>query len=297
MSPLRTTILIVAVLLLAAALVAAQCMMLVQRTAVKTAFLLPHVERAFSAIGTPEAHEELVRYIMDSTLRTARARIPIGYREPLLEASVAALSPPWIQEEILQILNKALAVLRGRSQSLTHTIYLSRRKDMLVAELARRLPAEQAAEIRAGSSMVPDAVELEDIVGKDVIGFLVLLGRRYILFSLLFIYVVPIVLAALVLQLGRMRFAVLSLGAAALLSGVLFLALLGRAFGPLEARFILPALRGLPEAFRWVRDLAGELLEGARGVGRDIGTVSAACGGAVLLSGVTLAVLLRRAGA
>ena len=111
MGPGRIVLLAVCILLLTLVFLPCQTMVLVQRSVMQTSFLLPHVERLLSALGTPETHESMVRYLIRSLERDNNIRVPADLNEKLLDAAVIALSPQWVQEELLQILNKTLTDL------------------------------------------------------------------------------------------------------------------------------------------------------------------------------------------
>lgn len=295
MSIARTFFLVVLMLLLAIVLVAGQLMVLAQQSVLKTSFLLPHVERLFSTISTPQTHEEIVRYMVAEIVRSSRVRgVTAELREQLMKASIKAFSAQWIQEELLDIVNKALAVLRGRSQEFKHTIYLSRRKDVLISELTRALPPEAQSEMRAGSSVVPDALELTSLVGKEVPAALKMLGQRYILFSLLFIYVVPGVLLLLGLQVGRVRWGIVGIGAAAFISGVTALVGFSSVFPGTLDTLLRSGLTGLPTAFAWLPTFARGLGSSVLALGRSIAIAFAASGAAVLALGVVVVRLTRK---
>jgi len=282
-------------LLLALVLVAGQAMILAQESVLKTSFLLPHVERLFSTISAPPTHEEIIRYFVSEMLHDSRVRgITADLRARLMNASIKAFSPQWIQEELLAILNKVLAVLRGRSQDLKLTIFLSRRKDVLISELTRDMPPEDEREIRAGGSVVPDSVELTDLVGKEVPATLRLLGSRYILFSLLFVYVIPGVLVLLGLQLGRVRWGIVGIGAATLVSGIAGLIGFSRLLPEVSGQLMSSALVGLPSAFSWVTGFAREVAGAVLATGRTIALAFSAAGAGILATGVLIVVLTRK---
>lgn len=295
MSIARTVLLVALMLLLAIVLVAAQAMILAQQSVLRTSFLLPHVERLFSTISAPQAHEEIVRYLVSEIIRSSRVRgITAQLREELMKASIKAFSAQWIQEEILDILNKGLAVLRGRTQEFKHTIYLSRRKDVLVNELTRSLPPEAEREMRAGSSVVPDALELTSLVGKEVPATLKMLGQRYILFALLSIYVIPGVLLLLGLQVGRVRWGIVGVGAAVLVSGVVGTVGFSAVFPGALDTLVRSGLTGLPTAFSWLPTFARGLGSSVQAMGRTIAIGFTATGAAVLAIGVVVVRLTRK---
>lgn len=295
MSPARTVLLVVVMLLLAVVLVGGQLMILAQQSVLRTSFLLPHVERLFSTISTTQNHEEIVRFLVSEAMRGARVRgMTAELREQLMRASVKAFSPQWIQEELLEIMNKTLAVLRGRSRELKHTIYLSRRKDVLISEFARAMPPEMEREVRAGAGVVPDAVELTSLVGKEVPATLVLLGQRSLLFSLLAIYAVPAVLALLALQVGRVRWGIVGIGAATLASGIAALTASAGLFPSLFENLVRSGLTGLPAAFSWLPTFVRSLGSAVLGKGRAIAVTFAASGAAILAAGVVVLMVTRK---
>jgi hypothetical protein len=295
MSAARTALLAVLMLLLAIVLVGGQLMILAQESLLKTSFLLPYVERLFSTISTPQTHEEIVSFLVAEALRNSRVGgVPAELRQSLLKASIKAFSPQWIQEEVLAILNKVLAVLRGRSQELEHTIYLSRRKEVLISELAKALPPEYERELRAGSSMLPDSIELTELMGDEVPAALRLFGQRYILFSLLAIYVIPGILVLLGLQVGKVRWGVVGIGAATLVSGRAATLLLALAYPAARDALVSVVASGLPGAFSWLPAFVSDVLAGVRASGRGISIAFAASGGAILAIGVVVVLLTRR---
>jgi hypothetical protein len=295
MSVSRTVLLVVVALLLAVVLVAGQAMILVQQSVLRNSFLLPHVEKLFSTISAPATHEEIITYFVSEMLRDSRVRgIDAQFRTRLISASVKAFSSQWIQDELLAVLNKTLAVLRGRSQELKHTIYLNRRKEVLVSELTRSVGPDEEAEVRAGSGMVPDAVELTDLTGKNVPVLLRTIGQRSILFSLLAIYAVPAVLVLAALQIGRVRWGIVGIGAAVMVSGIAASITLSAAFPGAVTMVVQSAFSGLPAAFSWVGPWLRELLMDAQAVGRTITMAFAGSGLAMVAAGIVVVVLTRK---
>lgn len=294
LGPGRIVLLILCIFLLTLAFLPCQGMIVIQRSVLETSFLLPHVENVLSALGAPDTHESMVHYIVRTMERENSIRVPADINEKLMAASVKALSPQWVQEEMLQILNKVLSVLRGKSDKIEHTFHLSRRKDVLISELARSLPEEMVAEISASSGIIPDAVALHDVMGDEIQSVFVTLGKRYILFSLLFIYVVPGVLLLLTIQVGRYGWGTIGAGAGAFLGGTAFALAASLGIGPLYQRFVPQAVRAMPREFRWIGSTLADIVEDIRLLGRRTGIVFGIAGIALVGVGIVVQILLAR---
>jgi hypothetical protein len=147
--------------------------------------------------------------------------------------------------------------------------------------------------VRAGSGMIPDSVELTVLIGKEVPAALRLLGQRYILFSLLFIYVIPGALLLLILQVGRVRWGILGVGAATLTSGGIALLSLVFAYPVARAKILSVVSGGLPAAFSWAPGFLRGLLSDLQAAGRGVAFAFMGAGAAILVVGV-IAVLLTR---
>ncbi len=287
MTPPRIVLLVCIAFFLALSLVAGQVMILVQQSVLRNEFLLPHVERLLSSIAAPQTHEEIVRYVLGEILSRSRVRgLDADMRQRLMAASIEAFSAQWIRGEILGIVNAVLRVLHGNTLELAYTIHLSRPKAVLVSEFTRGLPRELQLEARAGVDAVPNSVDLTELTGKEFPETIRMLRQRFVLFSLLFVYLIPGAMVLLGLRVGRARWGIAALGAGVLVSGVVSLALVSGLFPRRVDHLLLPLLNGLPSALDPVGDFARAVLVDAAAVGRFISSVCAAAGAVILAAGI-----------
>jgi hypothetical protein len=253
------------------------------------------VERLLSSIAAPKTHEEIVRYVMGEILSRSRVRgLDADMRQRLMAASIKAFNAQWTRGEILGIVDAVLRVLHGNTLELSYTIYLSRPKGVLLSEFTRGLPPEAQREVKAGVDVVPDAVDLTELTGKEFPEAIRMLRQRFVLFSLLFVYLIPGAMVLLGLRAGRARWGITALGAGVLVSGVVSLALVRSLFPRMADDLLLFLLNGLPSALGWVRDYARAVLVDVAAAGRFISSMCTAAGAVVLAAGVSVAVFARR---
>jgi hypothetical protein len=295
MTPARIVLLVCIAFFLALSLVAGQVMILVQQSVLRNEFLLPHVERLLSSVAAPQTHEEIVRYALGEILSRSRVRgLDAAMQQRLMAASIEAFSAQWIRGEILGIVNAVLRVLHGNTLQLSYTIHLSRPRAVLLSEFTRGLPLEVQQEARAGVDAVPNAVDLTELTGKEFPETIRMLRQRFVLFSLLFVYLIPGAMVLLGLRVGRARWGIAALGAGVLASGVLFLALMRSLFPRMADDLLLSLLNGLPSALDWLRDYTRAVLVDVAAAGRSIAIACTAAGAVILATGVSVVLLARR---
>ena len=194
----------------------------VQRTVMSAGFLDPHIQRIFQDLNEPQNHQTIVRLLVASIRRGSGVPIPGEFADNLMSAAFIALSPQWLHQEATGIVNKILALLHGSDRDPTHYVYIERRVEILLGELAATLPADYAAEVRRGGALFPIRFDVFSAVEPRILDALLWWGSRYAPFCLLFIYVVPGALILMCIQFARTTWATLGVGLPCLVSGVAF---------------------------------------------------------------------------
>ena len=239
-----------------------------------------------ASMRQPDTHQKIVSFLVHSIIEEYRGSIPSQVYANLFSAAATVITPQWIQSEVIRLVKKGLSILKGKEKELSHSLSLRNVSDIIINELTKELPPKFAQFISQNRSEIPDQFDVTSLLDHKILSGITFWGDYYMLFCLFFIYIIPIVLVLLCMQMGKLKWGMIAIGIAGVLSGAIFLIVSLNAYPYISTHVFHSLFASLPAGFSWLSNVIQYLLRDTISMLRTVSVITTLIGCATVALGL-----------